>query len=269
MPLLSIIIPTLNEEDFLPGLLKSIKLQTFKDYEIIVADAGSKDKTAGIAGKYGCRVVPGGLPAKGRNEGAMVANGNLLLFLDADTKLPHKKFLKKILIEFGKRKLDIAFCPLRPLEKSKFLSQKLLNLLFDIRNAFYVFNEKISPAGVGSFVLIKKSLHRKIKGFNENVHLGEDTLYIKKAAKYGKFGILRSDKIYWSIRRLEKEKWLRVIFLYILCDLLSPDEKKLEIFKKGFLKYHWAHYKKEQTKPKDPLFTHLEKIKKILGLKNF
>ena len=51
--MLSIIIPTYNEEEYLPKLLNCIKNQTHKDYEIIVADANSKDKTRQIAKKYG------------------------------------------------------------------------------------------------------------------------------------------------------------------------------------------------------------------------
>ena len=42
---ISIIIPAYNEEETLPSLLKSIKTQNFKDYEIIIADANSTDKT--------------------------------------------------------------------------------------------------------------------------------------------------------------------------------------------------------------------------------
>ena len=45
------------------GLLDSIQNQTFKDYEIIVADADSKDNTRKIAKEFGCRIVEGGLPA--------------------------------------------------------------------------------------------------------------------------------------------------------------------------------------------------------------
>ena len=83
--MLSIIIPALNEENYLPLLLESIKKQDFKDYEIIVADAGPKDKTVQIAKNYGCKIAPGGLPAKGRNQGAKIAQGDLLLFITADT----------------------------------------------------------------------------------------------------------------------------------------------------------------------------------------
>lgn len=67
---ISIIVPTKNEERYLPGLLKSIKKQTVQPYEIIVADAGSTDRTVEIAKKYGAKVIKGGIPQVGRNKGA-------------------------------------------------------------------------------------------------------------------------------------------------------------------------------------------------------
>ena len=57
MPKISIVIPSLNEEKFLPILLESITKQTFKDFEVIIADAGSKDNTVEIAKKFGAKVV--------------------------------------------------------------------------------------------------------------------------------------------------------------------------------------------------------------------
>ena len=116
--MLSIIIPTLDEEKHLPLLLESIKKQDFSDYEIIAADAGSEDKTLEIAKDYGCKIVAGGLPARGRNQGAKAARGDLLLFLDADVILPEKTF-GKILEEFNRRKLDIATFCLLPSKKNK------------------------------------------------------------------------------------------------------------------------------------------------------
>ena len=52
--IISIIIPTYNEEEYLPVLLDSIKKQSYTDYEIIVADANSTDRTREIAEEYGC-----------------------------------------------------------------------------------------------------------------------------------------------------------------------------------------------------------------------
>lgn len=106
--MLSIIIPTLNEEKHLGNLLQSIASQSCEGkIEIIVGDAGSTDKTKLIAKKFGCKITKGGLPAKGRNEGAKLATGNLLLFVDADMTLP-SDFLTKSLREFNQRNLDVA-----------------------------------------------------------------------------------------------------------------------------------------------------------------
>ena len=78
--MLSIIIPTYNEEYLLPKLLESIKKQNFTDYEIIVADNNSKDNTVKIARKYKCRIVKGGLPGSGRNRGAENLEENICYF---------------------------------------------------------------------------------------------------------------------------------------------------------------------------------------------
>src|SRR3989344_2012771 len=111
----SIIIPTFNEEHYLPKLLASIKRQTLKPKEIIVSDAYSSDKTREIAESFGARVVNGGLPAKARNEGAKVAVGQTLLFLDADVVLP-KEFLEKCNKEISIRRLSIAAAYIIPIK---------------------------------------------------------------------------------------------------------------------------------------------------------
>ena len=80
--MLSIIIPTLNEEKHLPRLLKNIKDNNLENYEIIVADNNSKDKTRQIAKKYRCKIVQGGLPSKAKNNGAKAARGSLLFFIE-------------------------------------------------------------------------------------------------------------------------------------------------------------------------------------------
>jgi glycosyltransferase involved in cell wall biosynthesis len=111
---LSIIIPTYNEEKYLPKLLYSIKEQDFKDYEIIVADAGSKDATRDIASSNGCKVISGGLPAIGRNNGAESAEGDYLLFLDSDVVLS-SGYLRSAIEEFEEKDLGIAITQILPL----------------------------------------------------------------------------------------------------------------------------------------------------------
>ena len=112
--ILSIIIPTYNEEACLPVLLESIKKQSFDDYEIIVADANSTDKTREIAESYECIVTEGGLPAVGRNNGAKIAKGEYLLFLDSDLKLTDD-YLRNVIYEFRMERAGIAITQMLPM----------------------------------------------------------------------------------------------------------------------------------------------------------
>jgi len=114
---LSIIIPTYNEEEYLPDLLKSIQRQDFNDYEVIVADSHSTDNTVDIAKSFGCHVVPGGLPGIGRNNGAKVAKGEILLFIDSDCVLTDN-YLSSAIEEFELYNIGIAITQIIPLEKS-------------------------------------------------------------------------------------------------------------------------------------------------------
>ncbi len=93
----SIIIPTLNEAQQLPGLLSEIaslgKLQGSGMIEVIIADGGSQDESFTIAEQHSARVVKvSGGRARQLNAGAAVASGEILMFLHADTRLPEGAF---------------------------------------------------------------------------------------------------------------------------------------------------------------------------------
>lgn len=83
----SIIIPTYNEEKDIAGCLKSLESQSEKNFEIIVVDDGSTDRTRDIVKKFGkVRLVEGSHkgPGASRNLGAEKAKGSILVFVDAD-----------------------------------------------------------------------------------------------------------------------------------------------------------------------------------------
>lgn len=91
---ISVIIPARNEEDNLSRLLPSLQNQEFAPFEIIVVDDQSDDKTGEIAESHGATVIAGSKPLKGWlgkpwacRQGALAANGEWFLFLDADTIL--------------------------------------------------------------------------------------------------------------------------------------------------------------------------------------
>jgi len=88
-PLVSVIIPTYNSDRFLEKCLESLRRQTWKNVEVIIADDGSTDKTLEIAEKYGCKMIEN--PRRGRaeakNEGMKHSSGGYLLFVDSDMEL--------------------------------------------------------------------------------------------------------------------------------------------------------------------------------------
>src|SRR3989344_7329602 len=235
-PILSIVIPTFNEEMFLPKLLKSIKNQTFEDYEIIIADNNSKDNTTKIAREYKCRLVKGGLPSTGRNNGANVAKGDYILFLDADVILP-MDFLEKSLKEFEDRYLEAATCEFIPLS-----DKKIDQFLHKFSNGIIRTLQYIKPFGAGFCILVTKRIHNRINGFNESLRLCEDHDYLERISKLGTFRILKNPKIYVSTRRFEKEGRRTLALKYAKATIYQLTNKK---DKMKDIDYEFGNYSKE------------------------
>jgi len=195
----SIIIPALNEEKTLPVLLDSIKAQDFSDYEVIVADANSKDRTREIAAEYGCRVVDGGLPAVGRNAGAAAAVGEFLFFLDADVVLPHG-FVRNVYGEMQDRYFDLATCEIRPLS-----NYRLDRVLHRMINLAVFLNLRIDPKAFGFCIFVTRRLFNRVGGFDQTIYVAEDNDFVKRASHFRHLHFLASAYIIVSIRRFEKE----------------------------------------------------------------
>lgn len=216
MPTISIVIPTKDEKYHLPLLLESIREQSMQPEEIIVADAGSTDNTRQIAEEYGCVVVEGGMPGVGRNRGAEQVTSDLILFLDADMQMSHKDFLRDIVVEFEERGLDIAGADV--LAITDLWYDKLMHTLYNVYvRLMRPFNAHVS----GFFILVRRSLHEKIHGFQEDIVFAEDQDYANRAKKVGKYGLLNSVKIPISTRRLERDGRLRTAWIYILGEIHS------------------------------------------------
>lgn len=85
-PLVSIIIPTYNEEGYIRLCLKSILDQTYPNLEVIVVDDGSLDKSIQVIKEFSVNLLAEQHlgPAKARNKGVGIAKGQILVFIDAD-----------------------------------------------------------------------------------------------------------------------------------------------------------------------------------------
>lgn len=235
--MLSIIIPTLNEEDNIKSLLAAISKGGYEDYEVIIADAGSKDSTVEICRKNNCIITKGGLPAKGRNCGVKAAKGDILFFMDADLKFAPKNFIKKAVEYFEKNGLAIASFPILPQRNNIYLNPLTLNLLY---NYPQLITKGVFPMGAMG-IMVRKDIFERVGGFDEGITLAEDVYFVGQAAKLGKFDIIRDVKVYMPLRRFEKDGYFRTGWKYLVCalnmGLLGKAERKV--------KYDFGHYDKK------------------------
>lgn len=236
--MLSIVIPTYNEEESLPFLLRSLQAQTYKDFEVIVADSPrTTDRTREIAVEHGARVVEGGLVSRGRNAGAATAKGESILFLDADVLLPDPWFLQMTVAEFESRGYVAATCKLQP------LSDKMVDKVFhEAFNYFMAVTKEIGiPHAPGFCIFARRDVHELIGGFDESIKLAEDHDYVMRAGKMGEFGLLKTYRVPVSVRRFDRDGRLNIAVKYLLCELHM---RTLGNVKSDIFKYTFGHEKK-------------------------
>jgi len=222
-PELSCIIISLNEEKYIEKLLKSLKNQTYKNFELILADYNSKDNTVEIAKKYGCTIVNGGKASVGRNNGAKIAKGKYLLFLDADCELP-KNFLEINLKKFKESKKGIGTSPLKPNKNSMFF-----NLIYKSYNLFVKITLNLKPHCAGCSILCTKKVFDEINGFDEKVIFAEDHDFARRGIYSGI--LILPMPIITSVRRFEQEGKIKLILKMIYAGIYRiKGEIKKELF---------------------------------------
>lgn len=151
MKKISIVITTKNEEKVIGRLLKSISSQTYKDYEVILVDNKSSDKTLSVAKKYNVKTYTKGPERSAqRNYGAYKSSGSYLLFLDADMELSpnvlkscadHIKKTKSKIITIAEMTVGDGLIPrTRRFEREMYMGEENFEVprLFE-RDAFFEF----------------------------------------------------------------------------------------------------------------------------------
>jgi len=201
--LISFIITTLNEEDYIEKCLKSIENQTYKNKEIIVVDSNSSDNTVKIAKKYADKVIikPCIIPV-GRNLGAKEAKGDILVFVDADVIL-FKDWCEKILPHLNDEKTIAAYGDLIPVPYNS--KSKLVYNFFTICNNFLEKIKKPVLTKLGTAAAIKRNVFEKIGGYPENFACSEDLEISLRLNEYGgKIKFVKDAKGFVSMRRFER-----------------------------------------------------------------
>jgi glycosyltransferase involved in cell wall biosynthesis len=174
----SIVIPSKDEELYIKRTLDALNLQIYSNVKIILADSNSTDSTLEIARKI-CPdiiVVEGGLPAKGRNEGAKATKSEYILFIDADITFRDNDAIKKMLSSIIENNLDaVGTTPV-------YLGEPDVraNIIFRINNIITILLSKFYPFGIGGCFLIKREVFEKLGGYDEKAYQAEDWLLSKQ-----------------------------------------------------------------------------------------
>jgi glycosyltransferase involved in cell wall biosynthesis len=207
---LSVVIPALNEERHLGQLLSDIRRQGLRPEEVIVVDAGSRDATVRIAELPSCTAVVHGEPpvARGRNLGGYSAKGDLIFFLDANTRLP-QNFFEDFVGEFERRGLDIA-CP-RYLPYDSTLAIRAIHAFW---NTVLKASERTLPSGAGDCIALGSKLFRESSGFDPSLKF-DDIELVRRLSKGQRFGLVGAN-VFVSDRRYREQGILRTFLLHLL-----------------------------------------------------
>ncbi|MEM4331460.1 MAG: glycosyltransferase, partial [Candidatus Anstonellales archaeon] len=203
----SIVIPAYNEEKYLPLALESIMKQTYQNFEIIVVDCFSEDKTAKIAEDYGARVLQyykGNIGAT-RRAGALAATGHFIVSTSADNV--HANDWLEELINPLKHGYDATYGPVYFLDM-KAHERIMTNFFFDY--VVHAFSLLKIPYAIADSMAFEKKFYFKIGGFNP-LKSSEDTDILKRSFKYGKVCYVKKAKAYTFPRRIREWGWLKYL----------------------------------------------------------
>jgi glycosyltransferase involved in cell wall biosynthesis len=172
------VIPAYNEERHIKNCVESLLAQSFDDIEVIVVDNGSRDRTAQVVEKL-AREHPGKVrlirldrnlsPGGGRNIGALHADGEILVFVDADMSFPPDYIGKMV----------------EPIRRSEALmTTHLTEYVANVENPWVKVQGQTVKGSKGGFSTIVRAIRKdfflKNGGFDPSLHYHDDrTFYYK------------------------------------------------------------------------------------------
>lgn len=203
-PFFSIVIPALNEEKYLPHLLADLTKQSYQDFEVIVVDGHSDDKTVAKAKEFTHKfsrltilTSPRHHVCTQRNLGVSKARANWLVFMDADNRLP-TYFLQGLKYRLESDPADLATTHFTS-DSSKPLD---INSAKAISYAMDLLKNTSQPRVMESLIVAHHKAFNQIGGFDESIDFDEGTSFLLSARRNNlTFRIYHDPKYLYSPRR--------------------------------------------------------------------
>lgn len=266
-PLFSVIIPTLNEEKYLPNLLDSLTKQTQKDFEAIVVDGKSKDKTCQKALEFkvklpSLKVVEGAKRnvSHQRNFGAEKASGEWLVFADADSILmPY--FFERLNNYLASHESALLTTWCKP--DSEITGDAIISLLTNL----YIESSIVvrRPLAPGPLTIVKKQVFDEVGGYDPEQKFGEDYDLTRRLVNRGiNLDIIRETLYIFSLRRIRAEGKLKFIQTYAKATFIALLTKKGIKQMPGYLTGGQWYDKKNQPIKRSSLKNYELKFKKLM-----
>jgi glycosyltransferase involved in cell wall biosynthesis len=215
----SIIIPAHNEEASIENTLKAVFKQDYPDFEIIVVNNNSSDRTSEIAEGMGVKVLLE--TRKGtqwaRECGRKEATGEIIANLDADC-LPDPKWITNGVEHFSSKKVVAVTGPYDYYDGTTFFRKASLLIQ---RNIYPFFNSLLQMIGrsavvIGGNVFLRSDTLSKVGGYNTSITFyGDDTDTAKRMIKRGKVAFDKDLIVKTSARRFKQEGTLKIFVIYL------------------------------------------------------
>ncbi len=214
-PKISLIIPAYNEEKYIGACLDyAIKNSGGKFLEILVVDSASTDKTSAIAQKYkGIRVIEENKKGvtRARQRGFIESKGDILAFIDADTRMP-LNWAGQMIREFKRDKNMVCLSGPHLFYDISPWKSFLVKIFWALAMPIYWITGYMAIAGN---LVIKRETLEKMNGFDTNIEFfGDDTNTARRAKAFGKVKFKLSFIMYASGRRLTNIGLLKMGFTY-------------------------------------------------------
>lgn len=226
--LISVIVPIYNNENFLEKCIESILNQTFKNFELLLINDGSIDKSLEICNKYyiknknkirvfdlsnqGCSAA--------RNLGIREAKGKYLLFVDSDDWI-EKTMLEEMYTKAVEENADVVIVGIT---REEIINNRIIleTPFQNNEDKYFWFSNEALLAYACNKLYIKKAIKDNFLEYNENISCGEDLLFnIQCIVNMKKISILEKNLYHYvihggnSVFNLERRKEIFTTFNFL------------------------------------------------------